>query len=300
MVMVVKKKIPLAIIRTLLDYGMHTKFMPAAFNDYWRARERMPDFRAVMQNIAQDDANPVSSFMIAPWHDHYYDDYFHQGDEHGNPMWGVTDFGKTGGIHFIIKQYAFGCLDTTQHVDLLGGGTIKPGMEQDYKYYTDLLKLIFRRHCRIVGEEGAVGIQGEPIIPGIRYVPNAIMDSPAYQNIYKQYFPRLTAIAQSTIDEYAAIVEKNRAIMGGDDNDDSDGYVDEAAIERLQEHDNAMAVEHGPAAAWDHDGGRRKHKTIRKRRKRRRTRRKRRKRKKRSGGRRKKTRRRTRKKHGLV
>jgi hypothetical protein len=293
MVMVVKKKIPLAIIRTLLDYGMHTKFMPAAFNDYERARRNLPTYQQTMQTAALVDelvlgaALPVSSFMIARWDDHYYDNYFHPGDHHANPRWGVMDFGKTGGIHFIIKQYAFGCLDPTQHMDADWGGTIKPGMERDYKYYTDLLKLIFRRHLRIVGEEGALDNRGDPIIPGMRYVPNAIIDSPAYQNIYKQYFPRLTAIAQSTIDEYAAIVERNRAA----------GLPVIEPLLRVRarfghramgEHENAMAVEHGPPALWPRDGGRRKRKTRRKRRKRRRTRKKRRRtRKKRRGHRRK-------------
>lgn len=241
--MVVKKKIPLEIITTLLDYGMHTKMVHRdAFNDHKRALQIAND-----AEVSENDA--MSSFMVPRWDGvggGPYANYFH-------PGWDLDKFRNTACIHFIIKQYAQSCLSMA----LPGQQIIIPGREMDYKYYTDLLKLIFRRHCRLIGEEGALDNHGNPIIPGMNYVDNYIIDSPEYQDIYKQYFPRLTTIAQTTINQYKAA-------------------IDSRPPRRFPQQSDAMVTEHGPSSTWQHNGGRRK------------TRKRRRSRKKRGGNRRKK------------
>ena len=102
MIMLLKKKIPIEIVRTLLDYGMYT-FNAACFNDHARARQVAATVAARGEAEIDEIANEIASFYIVNKRNlednDEYDDYF-------APGWRIGQHPQTASMHFIIKQYA--------------------------------------------------------------------------------------------------------------------------------------------------------------------------------------------------
>ena len=244
MIMLLKKKIPIEIVRTLLDYGMYT-FKVACFNDHARARQDAERALIASGNIASfkivagDGNNGLRNAA--------YINYF-------APGWSINN--KLGPIHFIIKQYAQQYVNHELDSQWLFS-TIK-----DLKYYQDFLKLLFIRDFRIIGEKGATNDENnDPILPGKdEYVP-AVIDSLEYQNMYKQYFPRLTAIAQDTIGEYNAMEEQRTKAAAATK---IQSHIRGRRVRRPPPPADNMEIEQGSSASWT-AGGRRRTKRRRKR-----------------------------------
>ena len=175
---------------------------------------------------------PVSPLMIqGP--NQQIPDYFDMG-------WSVNKWPETGTIHFIIRQYIRQC-------------TTIFGKE----YYQELLKLIFLRNFRKgEGPNRPMGRDEED---------EAIIDSPEYQAAYKTVFPRLTAIAQTTIKEYDEIKERVRRAR-----DAPPAWVADVVAVQPDVHMAQPDVHIPQPDVHMHNGGRRRSRKRKRRRKRRR------------------------------
>jgi len=188
LLMLLKRKIPLQIVRKFFDYGLHgVLYYKCPINNHEKARRIMLE----EENIEEGAALSFSIQREDPTWAAEYRDYFSNG-------WNLTKHRKIFVIHFFIQQYAQQCFNTDLPDNWVVISPTKAiaGKEAEFKYYQDFLKIIFMRNFLMIGEEDAFYAkefsddEDEPVIPGFRKYSPDIIDSPEFQEEYKKYFPK--------------------------------------------------------------------------------------------------------------
>ena len=228
MLMLVKKKIPLEIIKVMLDHGLQTMPMsrrwypsvqPSAESlaedvDYaltelidGRGGRTAPPYPANDAPINVHEAAGEAldrSIAEVGWGEYEGDGvcYCIETTKEDQPEalmdwgWVIMRWKQTGQIHFTIKQY----LDEARRKENI----------EDAKYYQTLLLLIFTRHFR--------KIEGGNSMAGFNMEDPLTINTDVYYDHYRTLFPRLTHLAESSITHMNNILEHKKTEEKGAEN----------------------------------------------------------------------------------